>query len=160
METISLLLTHTADLLLILASLGAALFCLILSRRLSRLSSIDNGLGGAIALLSAQVDEMKTALSEMKFSTQNSAQALESLNREARQLAEELELMLSTSHDLPTAEAPEPDPDTAVAEPTEIPLFGSRRSAAAAASDPEDETEDTVSVPLFLKNRSRAAGAG
>ena len=107
METIPLLLTHAADAALILASLGAAVFCLILSRRLSRLSSIDNGLGGAIAVLSAQVDDMNRALSEMKSGTQTSAQKLEALNREAQQLAEELELMLSTSHDLAPSEAPD-----------------------------------------------------
>ena len=48
---------------------------------------------------------MNRALSEMKSGTESSAQKLEALNREARQLAEELELMLSTSHDLAPAGA-------------------------------------------------------
>jgi len=164
METIPLVLTHAADALLILASLGAAVFCLILSRRLSRLSSIDNGLGGAIAVLSAQVDDMNRALSEMKAGTQTSAQKLEALNREAQQLAEELELMLSTSHDLaPTKEQAEaPDPrgqDTGGDADSDIPVFGSRRSGTATAAG-EPQADDSATIPLFLKTRSRMAGVG
>lgn len=162
METIPLLLTHAADAALILASLGAAIFCLVLSRRLSRLSSIDNGLGGAIAVLSAQVDDMNRALSEMKSGTQTSAQKLEALNREAQQLAEELELMLSTSHDLAPSEAPEDRPESPAQsseDDPDIPVFGSRRSEAGAGAD-EPEADDSAPIPFFLKNRSRAAEAG
>src|SRR6056297_2739084 len=162
METIPLVLTHAADALLILASLGAAVFCLILSRRLSRLSSIDNGLGGAIAVLSAQVDDMNRALSEMKSGTQTSAQKLEALNREAQQLAEELELMLSTSHDLAPPEAPADDSDAPAPGgeyDRDIPVFGSRRSEAATGAD-GPEADDSAPIPFFLKNRSRAAEVG
>lgn len=164
MEMIPLLLTNAADALLILASLGAAVFCLILSRRLSRLSSIDNGLGGAIAVLSAQVDDMNRALSDMKSGTQTSAQTLEALNREARQLTEDLELMLSTCHDLAPSltdregSASQDGRGDTEAE-ADIPVFGSRRTETAKA--PDDPTpNDTAPIPFFLKNRSRLAGAG
>ena len=155
------ILAYAADALLILASLGAAAFCLILSRRLTRLSSIDNGLGGAIAVLSAQVDDMNKALADMKSGTESSAGRLDQLNREARQLTEELELMLSACHDLDQgsprpAEAPASD----TSEPSEPekgdPLFGSRRRH---VDDVVDE-DDNPPVPFFLKNRSRLAGAG
>lgn len=162
METIPLLLTHAADAALILASLGAAVFCLVLSRRLSRLSSVDNGLGGAIAVLSAQVDDMNRALSEMKSGTQTSAQKLEALNREAQQLAEELELMLSTSHDLAPPEAPADDSDAPAPggeDDRDIPVFGSRRSEAATGQD-GPAADDSAPIPFFLKNRARAAEAG
>jgi len=43
-----------ADLLMVAASLGAAIYCMILSRRLSRLTSFDKGIGGAIAVMSQQ----------------------------------------------------------------------------------------------------------
>ena len=160
METMPLILTYAADALLVLASLGAAAFCFVLSRRLTRLSSIDNGLGGAIAVLSAQVDDMNKALAEMKTGTESSAGRLEDLNREARQLTEELELMLSACHDLDQAA---PGSAGASAEPIEeegepedsSPVFGSRRRHAQA-----EETDDNPPVPFFLKNRSRLAGAG
>ncbi|WP_127559769.1 DUF6468 domain-containing protein [Nioella ostreopsis] len=158
METLPQILAYAADALLILASLGAAVFCLVLSRRLTRLSSIDNGLGGAIAVLSAQVDDMNKALAEMKTGTESSAGRLDALNREARQLAEELELMLSACHDLDHA-----TPKTADTTPAmtgcdtgpddDTPVFGTRRRHAQG----EDENPP---VPFFLKNRSRLAGAG
>ncbi|PIV74078.1 MAG: hypothetical protein COW55_10590 [Rhodobacteraceae bacterium CG17_big_fil_post_rev_8_21_14_2_50_65_11] len=162
MEMIPLLLTYAADALLILASLGAAVFCLILSRRLSRLSSIDNGLGGAIAVLSAQVDDMNRALSDMKSGTKESAQTLEALNREARQLAEDLELILSTSHDLAPSltdrERTAPQDGRGATE-ADIPVFGSRRTETTKAPD-DPAPDDTAPIPFFLKNRSRLAGAG
>jgi hypothetical protein len=156
METMPQILAYAADALLILASLGAAVFCLVLSRRLTRLSSIDNGLGGAIAVLSAQVDDMNTALAEMKSGTESSAERLEDLNREARQLTEELELMLSACHDLDHA-APKaadiPVAEVDIGSGDETPVFGTRRRQ----TQGEDENPP---VPFFLKNRSRLAGAG
>lgn len=157
MEIMPQILAYAADALLIVASLGAAVFCLILSRRLARLSSIDNGLGGAIAVLSAQVDDMNKALAEMKSGTETSAERLDGLNREARQLTEELELMLSACHDIGQPPGPSPAPDTdpapdALSNEETAPMFGSRRRHA--------EEEDNPPVPFFLKNRSRLAGMG
>lgn len=161
MEMLPEILTHAADGLLILASFGAAVFCLVLSRRLTRLTSIDSGLGGAIAVLSAQVDDMNRALGEMKSGTRNSAEQLEALNREARQLTEELELMLAACHDLDglTASAPEPEPDQ-VEDATPLPVFGSRRSSVAEDRDQAPKAPEGAAVPFFLKNRSRLAGIG
>ena len=157
METLAPLLAHAADLLLVLASLGAAGFCLVLARRLNRLSSIDNGLGGAIAVLSAQVDDMNKVLSEMKEGTSSSAERLEELNRDARQLTEELELMLAACHDIGQTAATVPaEQDESEAMPE--PVFGSRRHRAAEEQDGADT--DKVTIPFFLKNRSRMAGAG
>ncbi len=134
------LVTYVADGLLIFASMGAALFCLILSRRLTKLSQIDSGLGGAIAVLSAQVDDMSKALAETKTGSEGSAQKLAALNREARQLSQELELMLSACHDLDQA-ASRKEPVN-----PERPL-----------RNPEPEIErDTV--PVFLSSKSRLAG--
>jgi uncharacterized protein DUF6468 len=157
-----MILSNVSDILLITATLGAGIFCLILSRRLTRLSRIDNGLGGAIAVLSAQVDDMSKALAETKSGSEGSATRLEELNADARTLLEELELMLSACHDVgeapPTATdatdalwqekaIPEPEPE---AEP--VIMFGSRRHAA------KDTQEGPV--PMFLKSKSRLAGQG
>lgn len=88
-----------ADFLMVAASAGAGIYCLILSRRLSRLSSFDKGIGGAIAVLSAQVDEMKAALSEARTGTDGACQQLQEQVRQAREISGELELMIAACHD-------------------------------------------------------------
>ena len=155
-----MILSNISDILLIAATLGAAVFCLILSRRLTRLSRIDNGLGGAIAVLSAQVDDMSKALAETKSGSEGSATRLEELNADARALLEELELMLSACHDVgqaaPSAddatdafrqELTEPVPEP---EPEPVIMFGSRRH--------KENSTPQGTVPMFLKSRSRLAG--
>ncbi len=92
-------LSPLADLLMIAASAGAAIYCLILSRRLTRLTSFDSGIGGAIAVLSAQVEEMKAALAEAKAGTEVSGLQLRDLVGQARDIAGELELMIAACHD-------------------------------------------------------------
>ena len=51
-----------SDLLLAIGAFVAAGYCYVLSRRLQSFTALENGMGGAIALLSAQVDEMTRAL--------------------------------------------------------------------------------------------------
>jgi hypothetical protein len=92
-------LSYAADILMIAASSGAAIYCLILSRRLSRLTSFDKGIGGAIAVLSTQVDEMKAALGEAKAGTEGAGTHLQDLVRQARDISRELELMIAACHD-------------------------------------------------------------
>jgi hypothetical protein len=92
-------LSLVADLLMIVASCGAAIYCLILSRRLSRLTSFDKGIGGAIAVLSAQVDEMKAALAEAKSGTEGAGRQLRDLVGQAQEISGELELMIAACHD-------------------------------------------------------------
>lgn len=88
-----------ADLMMIAAALGAAIYCAVLSRRLSRLTSFDKGIGGAIAVLSAQVDEMKAALGEVRIKSDGAGQKLEDLIAQAQEIARELELMIAACHD-------------------------------------------------------------
>lgn len=47
---------------LVMASVGLAFFCLILSRRLRRLNDLETGLGGAIAVMAAEVDRLEVAM--------------------------------------------------------------------------------------------------
>ncbi len=180
-----MILRNTADIMLISATLGAGIFCLILSRRLTRLSRIDNGLGGAIAVLSAQVDDMSKALAETKSGSEGSATRLEELNTEARTLLEELELMISACHDV--GEAPPAASDTANADTNAEPnwnvfedLMSDDDDADAAWQNeaaPEavsgakpaimfgsrrQATGDRAdaTIPLFLKSKSLLAGLG
>lgn len=47
---------------LLVASLGLGAFCLVLSRRLRRLNDLESGLGGAIAVMAAEVDRLDRAI--------------------------------------------------------------------------------------------------
>ncbi len=95
----NILMSYGADFLVILASLGAMAYCMVLSRRLSRLSSFDKGLGGAIAVMSAQVDEMKAALKEAKAGSDGAGSQLHDLVIQAREISSELEMMIAACHD-------------------------------------------------------------
>lgn len=158
MTPVAFLIANAADILLMAASFFAAVFCLVLSRRLTKLSRIDNGLGGAIAVLSAQVDDMQKTLQQTRSDTASSADRLASLNREARRVAEELELVLATCHDLDKATTAEPPGQGAAPDrPGEVALFGTRRQTQV----PEvEESDATTPIPLFLKTRFRVQETG
>ena len=47
---------------LAVAAVGLALFCLVLARRLRRLNDLETGLGGAIAVMAAEVDRLEKAI--------------------------------------------------------------------------------------------------
>ncbi|MDJ0637853.1 MAG: hypothetical protein QNJ20_03390 [Paracoccaceae bacterium] len=90
-----------ADILLIAGALGAAVYCIVLSRRLNRFTNLENGMGGAIAVLSAQVDDMTEALETARTATHSSASSLEALTGRAEGVAQRLELLVASMHDLP-----------------------------------------------------------
>lgn len=89
-----------ADGVLILAATVAGLYCLVLSRRLHSLTQMESGLGKAITGMSAQVDEMKDALSKAKSSTEESARALGDQLQAAEKVAKRLEDLLQAADDL------------------------------------------------------------
>lgn len=93
------------DFLLLAASLGAALYCFVLSKRLRRFTALETGMGGAIAVLSAQVDEMTQALQKAERVAGRSEERLEGLVTQAEQVAQRLEFLLASLHDLPAEEA-------------------------------------------------------
>lgn len=159
------LLPFLSDLLLFAAALGAGGYCFILSRRLTRLSSFDKGLGGAIAVLSAQVDDMTRALAEAREGSDETVARLSNVMKEAEELASDLEVMLAACHDLGTDQPTEelepvvaddaefepptdtaPEPEAALAEPETAPHFGSRRSR-----------EPDAPEPVFRRTRHREA---
>jgi hypothetical protein len=52
-----------ADMLILFAAtVGATIYCYVLAARLRRFTTLETGMGGAIAVLSAQVDDMTRAL--------------------------------------------------------------------------------------------------
>jgi hypothetical protein len=83
-----------ADVLLIFASLCAAVYCWTLSARVKRLKNLDSGLGGAIASLSQQVSEMQKALKETQDVTNTNVENLKSSTGRAERVSRRLEAFL------------------------------------------------------------------
>ena len=105
-----------ADILMGLGALGASVYCMVLARRLKRFNQLESGMGGAIAVLSAQVDDMTKALNRAQATAATSAEQLRSLTERAEQSAQRLELLLAMpSHPPAPAAAPvaraEPEPE-------------------------------------------------
>lgn len=90
-----------ADILLVAGSFGAAIYCHVLSLRLKRFTTLETGMGGAIAVLSAQVDEMTAALEKARGAATGSAESLEALTLRGEAVAKRLELLVASLHDLP-----------------------------------------------------------
>ncbi len=106
-----------ADVFLIAGALGAALYCMILARRIKSLSRLDTGLGGAISALSTQVEEMRASVKAATQASGASMQDLMDVTGRAEIAAGRLELLLSTVHErgqkpkpvkLDRSEEPEP----------------------------------------------------
>ena len=107
-----------ADVLLGAGALGAAIYCIVLARRLKRFNNLENGVGGAVAVLSAQVDDMTKTLDQARKAAAHSSQSLTALTDRAEASARKLELMMASLHDLPDAPA-EGFADAAAAEDLE-----------------------------------------
>ena len=90
-----------ADILLISGALGAGFYCVVLSRRLSKFTDLEKGVGGAIAVLSKQVDDMTAALETAREATASSASSLGTLTGRAEGAAQRLELLVASLHDMP-----------------------------------------------------------
>jgi hypothetical protein len=103
-----------ADVLLIAGALGAAFYCYVLSRRLTRFTDLEKGMGGAVAVLSVQVDDMTKALRKAQETSSDSARRLEELTERAEAAASRLELLMASMHDLPEPGEAAPRPARAV----------------------------------------------
>lgn len=108
-----------ADILLVAGSFGAAVYCYVLSRRLTRFTTLESGMGGAIAVLSAQVDDMTVALEKARGAANGSADSLEGLTARGEAVARKLELLVASLHDLPDPKAAAAPPDQDHAAPDE-----------------------------------------
>lgn len=95
-----------SDILLVAGSFGAAIYCYVLSTRLKKFTTLETGMGGAIAVLSAQVDDMTVALEKARGAANGSAESLEALTERGEVVARKLELLVASLHDLPEPQAP------------------------------------------------------
>jgi hypothetical protein len=132
-----------ADILLAAGAIGAGLYCFVLGRRLKRFNNLENGVGGAVAVLSAQVDDLTKTLTAAQSTAGQSAQSLTELTTRAEACARQLELHMASLHDLPAETARPPAVEMAATPPEHTP-------------DPQPEPEQTSSQPMFVRRRAEA----
>lgn len=107
-----------SDILLSAGAFGAAIYCMVLAARLKKFTTLENGMGGAIAVLSVQVDDMTKALDKARMAATSSAVGLESQTARAEAVVARIELLLASMHDLPEpsghsrAAPPEPEDES------------------------------------------------
>ncbi len=90
-----------SDFLLVSGAMGASFYCYILGRKLNRFNSLEKGVGGAVAVLSAQVDDLEKTLSVSQKMALASANTLTELTSRAEEVARQLELQMASLHDVP-----------------------------------------------------------
>ena len=105
--------TLIADILLAAGAFGAAIYCYVLSGRLKKFTTLETGMGGAIAVLSVQVDDMTRALEKARVAATGSVDGLVGLTSRAEAAAGRLEILVASLHDLPQ---PQPQPPDALPE--------------------------------------------
>jgi hypothetical protein len=115
-----------ADILLVAGALGAGFYCFILARRLNRFNDLESGMGGAVAVLSVQVDDLTKTLQAAQQTAGASGESLEKLTDRAESVAKRLELMVASMHDLPPDATPEPEPKSPLG-----PIFRRREQSGA-----------------------------
>lgn len=119
-----------ADIFLGAGALGAAIYCYILGRRLNRFNDLEKGVGGAVAVLSAQVDDLTRTLETAQATASTSADTLTDLTSRAEAMAKRLELQMASMHDIP-----------------EIPVTGERPAPVAPVTQAGGE-------PMFVRHRA------
>lgn len=129
-----------ADILLVAGAVSAAFYCLVLGRRLKRFNSLEQGVGGAVAVLSAQVDDLNKSLNAAQATAAGSAKTLTELTARAEGMSKQLELQMASLHDIPTGPGvPEHRIEAAPVEPVSAP--------------PPSETAQ----PMFVRHSSNGA---
>ncbi len=159
-----------ADILLVAAALAATFYCFILSRRLSRFNDLEKGVGGAVAVMSAQVDDMTKTLARAQTAAVGSTSSLESLTKRAEDVAARLELLVAAMHDLPVQGATGARKSEQGQKPSGTETGPGRTTARDAAPEQKNakpaeprEQQDGVlpgedperTGPLFLRHRDR-----
>jgi len=100
--------TLIADMFLIAGAIGAGFYCYVLSRRLRRFTDLEKGVGGAVAVLSVQVDELAGSLKSAQSAASGSVATLTDVSDRAEAAARRLELLVASLHDLPATAPPPP----------------------------------------------------
>ncbi len=94
--------TLIADILLVAGALAAGFYCFVLSRRLTAFKDAESGVGQVVASLSRQVDDLNTSIESARVEANSSSTALSELTQRGEGVAQRLELMVASMHDIPT----------------------------------------------------------
>jgi hypothetical protein len=97
-----------ADILLAAGALGAGFYCHVLARRLRRFTDLEKGVGGAVAVLSVQVDDLTKSVQQAQSAAAESVTTLSTVSERAEKAARHLELLVASLHDLPAETVPPP----------------------------------------------------
>jgi hypothetical protein len=95
------ILAYASDILLGAGTIGVIIWCIILARKIASINTLDSGVGGAIAVLSQQVDDMTKALVAAQAAAVTSGASITEITARAEAVSKRLELMLAALHDLP-----------------------------------------------------------
>ena len=121
-----------ADILLVAGAVGAGLYCFVLGRRLNRFNDLEKGVGGAVAVLSAQVDDLNKTLAAAQTTAAESAETLTDLTARAEAMSQRLELQMASLHDIPEAHAQSHQTlQSSVQSPAREPMFTRHRTTEA-----------------------------
>lgn len=149
-----------SDLFLAAASLGAAFYCFILSRRLRALGSLEGGMGSAIAVLSRQVDDLTRSLKAAQDAAGRARGTLDGQTDRAEAVARRLELLVASMHDLPEDREP---PHEAMRDPVRAPSIWPPASWPAdpvrRRAEPEPEPQADPAQRARVLRRRQAPGA-
>lgn len=112
-----------ADIFLAAGAIGAGIYCFVLGRRLNRFNDLERGVGGAVAVLSAQVDDLTKTLAAAQSAASGSASTLTELANRADSVSQKLELQMASLHDLPSAPSPRREDQVQRSTSQEEPMF-------------------------------------
>ena len=102
-----------ADIMLASGALLAALYCLILSRRLRKFTDLESGIGSAVKMLSVKADALERSVKAAQASALQSVKTLDEVSDRAEAAARHLELLVASLHslpDVPQTRPPQPNP--------------------------------------------------
>lgn len=105
--------SYASDILLGAGTIGVIVWCVILARRIGNINDLDKGVGGAIAVLSQQVDDMTKALAAAQVAASASGASIREVTERAESVSQRLELLIAALHDLPDDDRRAPAPRAA-----------------------------------------------
>ena len=93
--------SFASDIFLGAGTIGVIVWCVILARRIGNINDLDKGVGGAIVVLSQQVDDMTRALAAAQSAATQSGTSIREVTERAESVSQRLELLIAALHDLP-----------------------------------------------------------
>ncbi|WP_209598456.1 DUF6468 domain-containing protein [Ruegeria sp. HKCCSP351] len=151
-----------ADILLVAGAMGAGLYCFVLSRRLRRFADLEKGVGGAVAVLSTQAEELRRSLDDARNASDQSGDQLRALTGRAETVAQRLELMMASMHDVVPEKDTDPQPEAEVSATNttaEVPEDEKHedkpKPQANEAAAPEEQTRVPEGLMFFRHDRKQ-----